>query len=134
MISPVYNDERNIHDLYSGIKEALKDKIESYEIVLVNDGSRDGSTRLLNELAQSDKTVKVIHFDKSYGKTAAIWAGIKNSCGELIALMDADLQSDPRDILKMMSFIQNNDFVNGRREDWKDFMAKKWILRMENRF
>lgn len=134
VIVPVYNNEDNIYDLYLEIKDALKDSIESSEIVLVNDGSRDGSTRLLNELAQSDQTLKVIHFDKSYGKTAAIWAGIKNSDGELIALMDAELQSDPKDLIKMMSFIRNNDFVNGRREKWQDSIAIKWTSRMESRF
>lgn len=76
--------------------------------------------------------MKVIHFDKNYGQTAAIWAGIKNSVGELIALIDADLQTDPKDILKLMPFIEKVDFVNGMRLDRKDTMLKKISSRIGN--
>lgn len=133
VVAPVYNEEGNIYDLYLSITNALKEKVESYEIVLVNDGSRDRSAVLLNEIAQMDEAVKVIHFEKNYGQTAAIWAGIKNSTGELIALMDADLQTDPRDIFRLMPFIERIDFVNGKRVDRKEPMLKKISSRLGNR-
>lgn len=132
VVAPVYNEEGNIYDLYLSITDALKGKIESYEILLVNDGSKDRSAVLLNEIAQMDKSVKVIHFEKNYGQTAAVWAGIKNSTGELIALMDADLQTDPRDIFRLMPFIGRINFVNGKRIDRKDTLLKKISSRIGN--
>ena len=132
VVAPIYNEEGNIYDLYLSITDALKGKVESYEIVLVNDGSRDQSAAFLNGIAGSDPSVKVIHFDKNYGQTAAIWAGMKNSVGELIALIDADLQTDPKDILKLMPFIGKVDFVNGMRLDRKDTMLKKISSRIGN--
>lgn len=119
VVVPVYNEEGNIYDLYLSVTDALKERIENYEIVLVNDGSRDRSSILLNEIAGMDSAVKVIHFKRNYGQTAAISAGIKASKGELVALMDADLQADPRDIFRLIPFIPKIDFVNGRRADRK---------------
>jgi dolichol-phosphate mannosyltransferase len=132
VIAPIYNEEGNIYDLYLNITDALKERIEKYEIVLVNDGSRDQSAALLNEIAGMDPAVKVIHFEKNYGQTAAIWAGIKNSKGDLIALMDADLQTDPQDIFRLMPFIGRIDFVNGKRVDRKDTWLKKISSRVGN--
>lgn len=133
VVVPVYNEEGNIYDLYLSITDALKGKIENYEIVLVNDGSKDRSSLLLNEIAQIDPAVKVIHFKKNYGQTAAISAGIKSSRGELIALMDADLQTDPQDIFRLMPFIGKIDLVNGRRVEHKGTRLKKISSRLENR-
>lgn len=132
VVVPIYNEEGNIYDLYLSIIDALKEKMGSYEIVLVNDGSRDQSAVLLNEIARMDSAVKVIHFEKNYGQTAAIWAGIKSSKGELIALMDGDLQTDPKDIFRLMPFIGKIDFVNGKRADRKDTMLKKISSRIGN--
>lgn len=128
VVVPVYNEEENIYDLYLSITDALKGKIENYEIVLVNDGSKDRSSILLNEIARMDSNIRVIHFQKNHGQTAAIYAGIKSSRGELITLMDADLQTDPRDIFRLMPFIDKIDFVNGRRIDLKDARLKKYPL------
>lgn len=132
VVAPVYNEEENIYDLYLSITDALKERMESYEIVLVNDGSRDKSAVLLNEIAEMDPAVKVIHFQRNYGQTAAIWAGIKNSTGELIALMDADLQTDPHDIFRLLPFIKKIDFVNGKRVERKDTLLKKISSRIGN--
>lgn len=68
VVVPIFNEEENIYDLYLSITEALRGRIEHYEIVLVNDGSRDRSAVLLNEIAQMDQAVKVIHFEKTTGK------------------------------------------------------------------
>ncbi|OMD83763.1 MULTISPECIES: glycosyltransferase family 2 protein [Paenibacillus] len=133
VVVPVYNEEENIYDLYLSITDALKGKIENYEIVLVNDGSKDRSSILLNEIARMDSNIRVIHFQKNHGQTAAIYAGIKSSRGELITLMDADLQTDPRDIFRLMPFIDKIDFVNGRRIDLKDARLKKISSRIGNR-
>lgn len=130
MVVPIYNEEGNIRELHKSITDAVQDKVDSYEIVLVDDGSKDRTALILDEVARSDKSVKVIHFEKHCGQTAAVWAGIRQSRGELVALMDADLQSDPRDIFRLMPFIGRVDFVNGKRENRKDTFLKRissWI-------
>ncbi|OCT14602.1 glycosyl transferase [Paenibacillus pectinilyticus] len=132
IIAPIYNEEDNIKLLHQEITDAVRGKIESYEIVLVNDGSKDRSAILLNELAKSDPAVKVIHFERNSGQTAAISAGLKQSSGELVALIDADLQTDPRDIFKLMPYIVNMDFVNGKRVHRRDTFVKKVSSRVGN--
>ncbi|MNB75221.1 Undecaprenyl-phosphate 4-deoxy-4-formamido-L-arabinose transferase [compost metagenome] len=132
VVVPVYNEEGNIYDLYLSITDALKGKIEDYEIVLVNDGSKDRSSLLLKEIGQMDTAVRVIHFKKNYGQTAAISAGIKSSRGELIALMDAGLQIDPREIFRLMPFIERIDFINGRRLERNDSRFKNISSRLGN--
>lgn len=129
VIVPIYNEENNIYDLYLNITDAMKDRIESFEMVMVNDGSRDGSTRLLNEIAQCDPKVKIVHLERHYGLTAAIWAGIRHSEGKLIALVDGGLQTDPRDIFRLMPFINKIDFVNGRWTDSKEPWVNKLAYR-----
>ncbi|MBO7745046.1 glycosyltransferase family 2 protein [Paenibacillus sp. MWE-103] len=132
IVAPIYNEEENILLLHEAITNAVRHKIESYEIVLVNDGSKDRSASILNELAERDPAVKVIHFVKNCGQTAAIYAGMKGASGELIALIDADLQTDPRDIFKLMPYIPKMDFVNGKRVRRKDTLVKKVSSRIGN--
>lgn len=126
VIVTIYNERRNINDLYLDIIEAMRGQLEDYEIVFVNDGSRDGSSEQLNEIAQYDPRVKIIHLARSYGTAAATWAGIRYSDGDLIALLDAGLQTDPRDIFRLMPFIERMDCVNGR---WND-ISESWIQRL----
>lgn len=132
IVAPIYNEEENIHLLHQAITNAVQSKVDSYEIVLVNDGSRDRSASLLDELAATDPHVKVVHFLRNCGQTAAIYAGMKESSGELVALIDADLQTDPRDIFKLMPYIPNMDFVNGKRVRRKDTFIKKVSSRVGN--
>ncbi|GFN34113.1 glycosyltransferase family 2 protein [Paenibacillus xylaniclasticus] len=132
IVAPIYNEEENIRPLYEAITNAVKGRIDSYEIVLVNDGSKDRSASLLNELAKEDEAVKVIHFESNCGQTAAIYAGLKQSSGELIALIDADLQTDPRDIFTLMPYIPQMDFVNGKRVRRQDTFLKKVSSRIGN--
>ncbi|WP_244163341.1 glycosyltransferase family 2 protein [Paenibacillus pectinilyticus] len=132
IVAPIYNEEESIEALHKAITHAVKDRIESYEIVLVNDGSKDRSASILNKLASADPRVKVIHFERNCGQTAAIYAGMKQSSGELVALIDADLQTDPRDIFKLMPYIPQMDFVNGRRVHRQDTIVKKMSSRVGN--
>ncbi|WP_379153605.1 glycosyltransferase family 2 protein [Paenibacillus sp. sgz5001063] len=132
VVAALYNKENSIRQLYESIKSAMESRTESYEIVFVNDGSRDRSVGILEEIARSDSAVKVIHFEKNCGQTAAIWAGMKASGGELIALLDADMQTDPRDIFRLMPFIERVDFVNGKRMDRKGPLLHRTLLRLVN--
>lgn len=123
IVVPVFNEIGNITVLYEEIQAVLtnQDKIKTYELIFVNDGSSDGSTDELDELARKDKNFKVIHFRRNYGQSAALMAGIRHSEGEVIILMDADLQNDPADIPMLMAELDNGyDVVSGWRRDRKD--------------
>ena len=122
IIIPVYNESESIDDLFSALFSALKDLKYPYEVVFVDDGSSDSSLKLLKEKsAELDKNVKIIAFRRNYGQTTALSAGIDHSEGDVIVLMDADLQNDPADIPMMLEKIEEGyDLVSGWRKDRKD--------------
>ena len=121
IVVPVFNEEENIPDLLSAITAAMQGFTESYEIVLVDDGSTDNSFVLLKSLAQRDPHLRLIRFGINYGQTAALAAGFHHSKGKVVITMDADLQNDPTDIPLLMEKIQEGyDVVSGWRKDRHD--------------
>ncbi len=126
IVIPIYNESRNLRTLFAELKEVLSEIGYDYEIIAVNDGSKDNSFEILEEIAH-DKHVKVIHFVMNYGQTAALLAGIDNASGDLIVSIDGDLENDPHDIPKMLAKIEEGyDVVSGwRRKRWKG----KWLSR-----
>lgn len=122
IIVPVYNEEETIPLLYQAVKEAMQPILKPWELILVDDGSKDQSFFKLTELAKEDpQQVKVIGLRRNFGQTAAIAAGIDHAKGEIIVLMDADLQNDPQDIPNLLSKIEvGYDVVSGWREKRKD--------------
>jgi len=99
---------------------------KSWELVLVDDGSSDGSPALLDDLARRDERVTVVHFRRNYGQTAAFMAGMDHARGEIIVPMDGDLQNDPDDIAKLLSKLDEGfDVVSGWRKDRKDNAIKR---------
>jgi len=123
IIVPVYNESGNIGLLYDEIQTVCDglERITAFEMIFVNDGSRDGSAQELDAIAARDPRFKVLHFRRNYGQSAAITAGIKHSQGEIIILMDADLQNDPRDIPAVLAKLDEGlDVVSGWRRDRKD--------------
>ena len=109
IIVPILNEEKNINVLYDKIKENLK-KVK-YEIIFVNDGSIDNTDKIIEKIHKKDKNVKLISFSRNFGKDAAIYAGMKYSCGEYTAIIDGDMQQDPKYLVKMLDFLEkNNDF------------------------
>lgn len=110
IVVPCYNEEKNIKLFYDKIYETfLKKKIE-YEIVFVNDGSNDNTKEELNKLEKEKKqNVKIIHFSRNFGKEAAMLAGLKETIGELVTIIDADLQQNPKYILQMMDILDKNE-------------------------
>jgi len=121
IVVPVYNEEENIPDLISFITAAMHGFTESYEIVLVDDGSTDNSFVLLKGLAQRDPHIRLIRFGINYGQTAALSAGFHHAKGKVIVTMDADLQNDPTDIPLLMEKIQEGyDVVSGWRKERHD--------------
>jgi glycosyltransferase involved in cell wall biosynthesis len=123
---PVYNEAQNLAPLYAGLKAALEPLGKPFEIILVNDGSTDGSDAALDALAAADTRVKVIHFQRNFGQTAAMMAGIRYAAGEVIIPMDGDLQNDPADIAKLLAKLDEGyDVVSGWRQDRKDHPIRR---------
>ena len=133
VIVPVLNEEENIPVLHEALTEALRGR--DYELIFVDDGSVDGSPQVLRSLAESDEEhVTVIEFRRNFGQTTAIAAGIDYSSGEVIVLIDADMQNDPSDIPMMLDKIDEGyDVVSGWRVDRKDpFLTRRFPSRVAN--
>lgn len=125
VVIPVMNEEENIKPLFETLASALSD-IE-HEIIIVDDGSTDST--VANTERYAPKNTRLLVFNKNYGQTTALAAGIEHAEGELIATMDGDLQNDPADIPGMISFLIENDLdvVAGRRAGRKDGMFLRKI-------
>jgi glycosyltransferase involved in cell wall biosynthesis len=117
----VYNEVESIpplHDELMGVLEALD---FSFEVVYIDDGSRDGSSEQLGQLAVRDGRVRVVSFRRNFGQTAAVQAGIDNSRGDILVFMDGDMQNDPHDIPRLLEKIDEGyDVVSGWRKDRHD--------------
>jgi glycosyltransferase involved in cell wall biosynthesis len=122
LIIPVYNEEENLPLLYAAIDQALTPLKNTWEIIFVDDGSRDRSFDVLKLLVEKDpEHVRVLSFRRNFGQTAAIAAGIDHACGEIIVLLDADMQNDPADIPMLLARLDEGyDLVSGWRKDRKD--------------
>jgi glycosyltransferase involved in cell wall biosynthesis len=122
LIIPVYNEAENLPILYDCIRDALQSVQSIWEIVFVEDGSRDHSFDVLKSLVEKDpEHVRVIALRRNFGQTAAITAGIDHAQGEIMVLLDADLQNDPADIPMLLAKLDEGyDLVSGWRKDRKD--------------
>ena len=121
IVIPVYNESPNIARLYAELTEVLGQYGRSYELVLVDDGSRDDTFAQLADLQGRDRRLRVIRFRRNFGQTAAFAAGIAHARGRLIVLSDGDLQNDPRDIPQMVARIEaGHDIVCGWRKNRQD--------------
>jgi len=123
---PVYNEEENLYLLHESITSAMSNLKQIYEIIYVNDGSTDNSKNILDELSEGKDNIKVIHFKRNYGQTAAMMAGFDYAEGDIVIPMDADLQNDPKDIIKLLEKIDEGyDVVSGWRKDRQDNAIKR---------
>ena len=122
LVVPVYNERENLPLLMDAIYAALTPLDKTWEVVLVDDGSKDGSVDVLTEFAEKDmEHVRVVIFRRNFGQTAAIAAGIDHSEGRIIVLLDADMQNDPADIPMLLAKLDEGyDLVSGWRKDRKD--------------
>jgi len=128
---PVFNEEPNLRPLHTKLSEALKTLERSAEIVYVDDGSSDGSLKILREIAQLDPRVRVVALRRNYGQTAAMAAGIDAARGKVLIPMDADLQNDPADIARLLDKLDEGyDVVSGWRKNRKDKMVTRKIPSM----
>ncbi|MDE0185494.1 MAG: glycosyltransferase family 2 protein [Candidatus Poribacteria bacterium] len=121
IVIPVFNEEENLHDLYSRLTDALSKLKESYEIIFIDDGSTDLSFEILRKMAQTHTNIHAIRFRRNFGQTAAMSAGFDYACGEVIVPMDADLQNDPFDVERLLEKLDDGyDIVSGWRANRQD--------------
>ena len=121
IVASVYNEEAGIQLFYNALSEAMQSLKISYEIIFVNDGSRDNSLQFLQQFARTDKAVRVIDFSRNFGHEAAMLAGIDHAKGNAIICMDSDLQHPPALIAEMLQkHAEGSDVVNMVRTDRKD--------------
>ena len=134
VVSPVYNEEQNIPLLYDAVFKALDPLGITWELILVDDGSRDDSLAEMEKLAAADTAhVRLVELRRNFGQTAAIAAGIDSACADVIVLIDADLQNDPTDIPMMLEKIDEGyDVVSGWRVNRQDTFARRLPSQLAN--
>lgn len=130
IVVPVYNEEGNIERLHKEINEVCLKESCSYEIIFIDDGSQDRT----GEICKTLKPLKYIKLRKNFGQTAAMDAGIKAAKYDYIITMDGDLQNDPRDIPRLINYLEKNqlDVVSGWRKNRKDTFMKRFVSRGAN--
>jgi glycosyltransferase involved in cell wall biosynthesis len=128
IIVPVYNEAECLIDLSQSVRRQLTELGRSWEIIFINDGSTDASAEILDNLADQDRRIRVIHFKRNSGQTAAMMAGFDFARGDVIIPMDGDGQNDPADIAKMLDLLdQGFDVVSGWRKDRQDNVIQRNI-------
>ncbi len=103
VVAPVYNEKDNLHELYRRMKEVMNQTDETWELILVDDGSTDGSTLAIREMQKEDKRVRPVIFARNFGHQLAVTAGLDYSRGEAVIIIDSDLQDPPEVILDMIA-------------------------------
>lgn len=128
IVVPVYNEEEVIQETYKRLTKIMQETKESYEIIFINDGSRDRTLELAEQICNQDKQVKVLNFSRNFGHQIAVTAGMEYSCGQAVVIIDADLQDPPEVILKMIEkWKEGYDVVYGKRIKRKGETAFKKI-------
>ena len=121
IVIPVFNEEENIAPLVQEIDQVLAPMQERYEIVVVDDGSKDGTFATLRKIFTPAGRLKIVRLKRNFGQTAALAAGLDHADGEIVVLMDGDAQNDPADIpLLVKKIAEGNDLVAGWRHERKD--------------
>ncbi len=128
IVVPFHNEEENVTVLYARLKQVMEQVSDSFEIVLVDDGSRDRTYKLLEEIAAVDSRVLVVKLRRNFGQTSALAAGFDHASGEYILAMDGDLQHDPNDIPAFIEKLDEGyDVVSGWRKDRIDNFVMRRI-------
>jgi glycosyltransferase involved in cell wall biosynthesis len=127
IIIPVFNEEKNIVLLSRLITEKMDSVRKEYEVLFIDDGSKDGTFEELAKIAKDNRRVKIISFRRNFGQTAAMMAGFDHARGEIIVALDGDLQNDPGDIPRLLEKLEEGyDIVSGWRKNRQD----KFLLRI----
>jgi len=132
VVIPLYNEEENVEILNERLSETMKALDSDYEIVYVDDGSTDGTLRLLEELQKKDDNIVVLSLRRNFGQTAAFAAGFDFARGDVVVTMDGDLQNDPTDIPRLLALIKDYDLVSGWRRKRQDSFSRTFPSKMAN--
>ncbi len=127
VVIPVYNEEKNILPLYERLEKVLRKQRQDYEIVFIDDGSKDGSVKVIERIHGKNKKVRLISFTRNYGKAAGLQAGFDHVKGDVIITMDGDLQDLPEEIPKFLEAIKKADMVVGWRHKRMDKVGKRIV-------
>ena len=132
IVVPVYDERDNLEPLVTELLDVLRPLDRPFEIVLVNDGSTDGSSEVIDLLAASGAGVRGVHLVRNRGQTAAFDAGFKAARGDVVVTLDADLQNDPRDIPRLLDAIAGHDAAVGYRVRRHDDAVRRVSSRIAN--
>lgn len=135
VVIPIYNEQDNLIPLFSEVEEVMNGLSKPWELLFVDDGSSDGSAKLLEELAKTKTNLRFLRFKKNAGQTAALDAGFKAAKGSIIITLDGDRQNNPKDIPYLLNELENGkgfDLVTGKRKMRQDNWYKRLISKMAN--
>jgi glycosyltransferase involved in cell wall biosynthesis len=133
-IIPLYNEEESLHELHSWIKRVMDDHAFTYEILFIDDGSKDSSWQVIKSLSEENPEVRGFRFSKNYGKTAALQTGFNEAKGKVVITLDADLQDSPDEIPELYRMITEDgyDLVSGWKEKRFDPLTKTLPTKLFN--
>jgi glycosyltransferase involved in cell wall biosynthesis len=134
-VIPLLNEQDSLWELYAAIRAVVTENGYPYEILFVDDGSTDGSVRILRELAEQDENVSVIIFRKNFGKATALQTGFRHVAGDIVFTMDADLQDDPKEVPRFIAKLDEGyDMVSGWKKNRLDPAEKRLPSKLFNKF
>jgi glycosyltransferase involved in cell wall biosynthesis len=133
VVIPVYNEEESLPHLWPELRSVLESLGVSFEVVFVDDGSRDGSAEIVRGFHEADSRVRLVRLKANAGETAATDAGFRSARGRYVVTMDADLQNDPHDIPMLLRHLEQWDAVTGWRVDRDDSFVRRVSSRIANR-
>lgn len=135
LVVPCYNEQDNVENFYKTVCDTFADGGFDYEIVFVNDGSKDETYKKLKAIYNSDtEKVRVVNFSRNFGKESAIYAGLKESCGDYVSIIDADLQQNPKYVLQMMDMLDKDEDLDCVAAYQKDRKESKALVFFKNTF
>jgi glycosyltransferase involved in cell wall biosynthesis len=134
VVVPLYNEEESLPELATWIEKVMTEHNFSYEVIFINDGSRDNSWKVIKEISKNNANCKGICFSRNYGKSAALHTGFKAAEGEVVITMDADLQDSPDEIPELYRMIKEDDFdlVSGWKKKRFDPLTKTIPTKLYN--
>ncbi|HUJ12111.1 MAG TPA: glycosyltransferase family 2 protein [Verrucomicrobiae bacterium] len=132
IIAPCYNERGNLKPLIEAVREVVDPLGQSYEVILVDDGSRDGSWEVIQELGRADHRIRALQLAVNCGQSAALWAGIQAARGKILLTMDSDLQNPPSEIPHLLEGLRGADCACGSRVAARA-QADSWLRRISSR-
>ena len=135
LVIPAYNEQESVPTLLERVEKALAQLGKPFEVIIVDDGSTDGTSKLLDEALHNRPWLRVLRMARNGGQSAAFEAGFEAAQGQIIATIDADLQNDPEEIPRLVALLEekNVDMISGWRKDRQDTAFRRWQSRMANR-